>query len=251
MRLNSQASCEDCESYTYPDSTKGRVCQEQPCAAVEYLTPTGACEDCMGDKPFGLRYIGCYQDVTIPETDANRLSPFDCYNEAVAEGSKYLILQGGNKCIRAGHDVFAKYGAGDYVAAADGECDLDCATDKSLKCGGMHKSSIYERPTTSYHAKAGSCERNVIDDYKLYQKDVRCTTFEDLGDKISIEECTALAKTDAKCKDGEGYFTFGFTQCYCCTTSGATSNPESLPGFDMYQIDLKGYFEQSLCSTKT
>lgn len=67
---------------------------------------------------------------------------------------------------------------------------------------------------------------------------------------MSIEECTALAKTDAKCKDGEGYFTFGFTQCYCCTTSGATSNPESLIGFEMYQIDLKGYFEAKLCLVK-
>jgi hypothetical protein len=49
MRLNSQPSCEDCPLYTYPDPTKGRVCQEQPCTALEYLTPAGACEDCMGD----------------------------------------------------------------------------------------------------------------------------------------------------------------------------------------------------------
>ena len=149
--------------------------------------------------------------MAIPATDANRLSPFDCYKEAVAEGSKYLILHGGNKCIRAGHDGFAKYGAGDFIKATESECNLDCATDKSLKCGSTTRSSIYERPTTSYHAKAGSCERSVIDDYKLYQKDVRCTAFEDLGDKMSIEGCTALAKTGAQCKDGEGYFTFGFT----------------------------------------
>ena len=117
-------------------------------------------------------------------------------------------MQGGNKCVTA---ATFTYGSGDFTKAPENECDTDCETDKSMKCGSAARSSIYEIKGSKYFEHVGSCARKALDDYRLFQEDVRCTNYKDLGNRMSLEECTNLSKTDAGCKDGLGYFTFGFT----------------------------------------
>ena len=91
-RLNEGAECEDCGAGEYPDTKKGRTCEGQNCDYYEYLSNDGACEDCMGNNKFGVRYAGCFTDVEMEDLPAYKLTPWECYEQAKTEGAQYIVL---------------------------------------------------------------------------------------------------------------------------------------------------------------
>jgi len=85
-----------------------------------------------------------------------------------------------------------------------------CTADKRMKCGGKSYGSIYEIKSPAYFKSYGGCARKDSDDYKEIKKDAKCTDSLYVGEHKTIEECILLAKTNFECKQGNGFFAYGF-----------------------------------------
>ena len=97
----------------------------------------------MGDTKFGVRYAGCFRDDEIQNLPKNKLTLGECYTKAVENGSQYIILQGGDRCLTV-NDF--KYEEENYELLDDDQCDSECFDDRSMNCGGAlySASSVYE-----------------------------------------------------------------------------------------------------------
>jgi hypothetical protein len=86
------------------------------------------------------KYIGCFMDKSrrdLPLQAAyNYMTPEICYHKCRDKGFPYFGLQGYYYCY-CGY----KYGA--YGKRPEGECSYNCSGDKSKKCGGSWRNSVY------------------------------------------------------------------------------------------------------------
>ena len=105
-------------------------------------TQLNTCQSSAAPKPTVYTYAGCYVDSSnrVFNRKAGRdngLTNKRC--EAMCAGYKYYATQDASYCSCG--DVFAA----PTQKVADSQCNMGCVGNKSEKCGGAWRNSVYER----------------------------------------------------------------------------------------------------------
>ncbi len=88
------------------------------------------------------QYLGCYKDANDRDLrdkfwDDNHMTPQRCLQSCTDAGYAYAGVQYGNQC-------FCGNSYGRYGRLAEGSCDMRCAGDSGLTCGGTWANTLYK-----------------------------------------------------------------------------------------------------------
>lgn len=101
----------------------------------------------------GLVYLGCFKDTgnrDLATYISKDTSPQECFKQARDRGFEFAAMQYGRHCF--GHNKVGKYGA-----RPDKECNMDCAKEKGMKCGGGWRNSVWFTGGVSYEKSLNHC----------------------------------------------------------------------------------------------